>query len=207
MQCCYTVAVSPRISTETPAPLSAHAMADDSSQSDQLINEDRESDSDHADSENDGADKPDEEETPPKRPRVVDLPRCGPTPPLPRDVSDAMILLRVEKEKKFLSAADGRSRNGSTRIWEDISAEMRATFGDREDLPAVSLTPRSLSKRWSYVEKMFKVSALHCTDGIHELLRFALVLAGLPCSAEAKWRCSPATTCLRTDKGGVRYTV
>lgn len=83
--------------------------------------------------------------------------RGGPVSSLPRDVVDAMILLRVRKERDFLLAADGRSKQGRGRVWEDMAQQLRSEFADREDVSLEHLTGRSLGRRWSYVEKRWKV--------------------------------------------------
>lgn len=80
--------------------------------------------------------------------------------PMPQDVCDAMIKLRVAKEKEFIKTSDGRTRNGAGLIWSAISEELASEFLHREDVPTASIHPRALGKKWSYVEKNFKVSAL-----------------------------------------------
>ena len=136
-------------------------MAASSSESEHVLHEYNDSDLDHRAQIHDGAEARTQKDTSRKRPRVVASQRCGPVGSLPRDLSDAMIMLRVAKEKKFLAAADGRSRHGSARIWEEISVELTDSCQDRDDVAASALSARALGKRWSYVEKMFKVCALY----------------------------------------------
>lgn len=179
-------------------------MADNSSHSEQLIYEDRERDSDNDGSDNNGSEASDDNATAAKRPRVATVERSRVTTILPTDVSDALVLLRITKEKKFLAAADGRSKHGALRIWEDISAELTRTFGNRRDVSPAVLTARALGKRWSYVEKVFKVSSFLVTFETHVMsVCVSHILAGLPRIAEAKWRCSPPATCLHPVKGCV----
>jgi hypothetical protein len=124
-------------------------MADDEAQHD--ISEDEQCESD-------GMHSSDGEVVPAKRSRVQAIP--GRQGALPTDILGTMIKMRIEKEKAFLEASDGRSRNSSGALWTDISKELKAAFGDREDVKETALNPRQLTKRWSYIETQFKVSVL-----------------------------------------------
>ena len=55
-----------------------------------------------------------------------------------------MIMLRVAKDKKFLAAADGRSRHGSAQIWEELSVEVTNSCQDWDDVAASTLSARAL---------------------------------------------------------------
>lgn len=80
--------------------------------------------------------------------------------PMPHDVCSAMIKLRVSKEKEFIKSSDGRTRNTATQLWTSISEELAAEFLHRGDVSSTALHPRALGKKWSYIEKSFKVSVL-----------------------------------------------
>jgi hypothetical protein len=69
-----------------------------------------------------------------------------------------MIKLRVSKEKSFIKTCDGRSRNSAGQLWTSISEELAKEFLHRDDVSSSVLHPRALGKKWSYVEKTFKVS-------------------------------------------------
>jgi hypothetical protein len=179
-------------------------MADDGSQSDQHVDDDRESVSDDDGSDNDQGEAIDGDDMPAKRARVTPSQRVAATPTIPMDVSDALVMLRVGKEKKFLAAADGRSKHGALRIWTEISAELRRTFCDRPDVPASVLTTRALGKRWAYVEKKFKVSSVRCTKIAHvQSLCVQHIRTGLPRIAKAEWGRTSTPTCLHTVEGCV----
>ena len=77
---------------------------------------------------------------------------------VPQDILDAIIKLRIDKEKTFLKSSDGRSKNSSRQLWEDIGKELKVAFADRTDIADSVFGARQLGKRWSYVEARFKVS-------------------------------------------------
>lgn len=94
---------------------------------------------------------------PSKRPRGQPVERVQPSPHMPHDVRNAMIKLRISKEKAFIQSADGRTRNGAGQLWTAISDELATEFLHRDDVSSSALHPRALGKKWSYVEKTFKV--------------------------------------------------
>lgn len=105
--------------------------------------------------------------------------------PMPQDVCDAMIKLRVSKEKEFIKSSDGRTRNSGTLMWNAISEELATEFLHREDVLTTSIHPRSLGKKWSYVEKNFKVSVLSvCVVFRRDLTSPCLAILGI---SQAKW--------------------
>lgn len=83
----------------------------------------------------------------------------GRQPVIPADVVDAMIMLRIEKEKAFLQASDGRTRNTGRSLWIAIATELKEMFGGRHDVNDTFFNHRALGKKWSYIETTFKVSA------------------------------------------------
>jgi hypothetical protein len=91
-----------------------------------------------------------------KRPRLGTV--RGRPGVVPADFIDAIIKLRIAKEKTFLQSCDGRSKNTSRRLWEDIGKELKTAFGDRADISESAYGARQLGKRWSYIEAQFKVS-------------------------------------------------
>jgi len=83
----------------------------------------------------------------------------GRQPVIPADVVDAMIMLRIEKEKAFLQASDGRTRNTGRSLWTGIASELTEMFAGRRDVNDTIVNHRALGKKWSYIEATFKVSA------------------------------------------------
>jgi hypothetical protein len=77
---------------------------------------------------------------------------------VPQDILDAIIKLRIDKEKTFLKSSDGRSKNSSRQLWEEIGKELKVAFAGRTDIADSAFGARQLGKRWSYVEARFKVS-------------------------------------------------
>ena len=68
-----------------------------------------------------------------------------------------MILLRVSKEQDFVKTCNGRARNMAGVLWTSISEELAREFLHHRDVTSSTLHPRALGKKWSYVEKQFKV--------------------------------------------------
>lgn len=88
---------------------------------------------------------------------------------LPRPISDAFILLRIERDVEFIASYDGRSKTPSVELWDGIATELRASFPDTVGIDRV--TGRFLLKMWSFIEKEVKVcehrhgvgdGAIHC---------------------------------------------
>lgn len=73
---------------------------------------------------------------------------------LPHSVTDALVMLRLERDQQFLDSADGRHRRPSSEIWDAIAAELNTRFAGVAGLP---LTGRGAMKKWSYIEALAKV--------------------------------------------------
>ena len=105
---------------------------------------------------------------------------------MPQDVCNAMILLRVSKEHDFIKSSNGRTRNMAGVLWSSISEELAREFLPRRDVASSTLHPRALGKKWSYVEKHFKVCILQVL--FSELAFVTIARAEIPCSTEAQRR-------------------
>lgn len=128
------------------------------------------------------------EHPPSKRPRGQGLSARAAASPMPQDVCNAMILLRVSKEQDFIKSSNGRTRNMAGVLWTSISEELAREFLPRHDVASSTLHPRALGKKWSYVEKHFKVCNL-CVP-LSDLAFVTIVCAEIPCSTEAQWWCT-----------------
>jgi hypothetical protein len=126
------------------------------------------------------------EHPPSKRPRGQGLSARAAAPPMPQDVCNAMILLRVSKEHDFIKSSNGRTRNMAGVLWSSISEELAREFLPRRDVASSTLHPRALGKKWSYVEKHFKVCILQVL--FSELAFVTIARAEIPCSTEAQRR-------------------
>jgi hypothetical protein len=129
-----------------------------------------------------------------KRARVVSS--RGRQPVFPADVVDAMIMLRIEKEKQFLKASDGRTRHTGRSLWIAIAAELKEMFGGRKDVSEEVLNQRALGKKWSYIESTFKVRAIIPVSAIAHSFALTPPLPAVSCITEAKRRCSQAPSIL-----------
>jgi len=86
---------------------------------------------------------------------------------VPQDILDAIIKLRIEKEKTFLKSSDVRSKNSTPQLWEDVGKELKVAFPDRTDIPDSVFGARQLGKRWSSIEARFKVSVFYSKPSSH----------------------------------------
>lgn len=107
---------------------------------------------------------------------------------LPRVVTDALVMLRIERDQQFLDSAAGRHRRTVGEIWDGIAAELNARFAEVRGLP---LTGRAAAKKWSYIETLAKVRiASRCSLSQVPLMRGGTCSGTLTpcCPAEALGR-------------------